>query len=143
MSLKKTEFVYADNWRLTCRRTYQLLPRCVCNPLHKAVNIHHLKYKRSIPRRLLGMLLLHPPRKSVSGFEIPGWDCVPVCEKCHENYYGRTVARHSVHCVDVWIQRGGLDNHNIWWFAWKLRIKFWIWALLFQLGRLAFFAVVK
>lgn len=138
-----TEFEYADNWRITCRRTYELLPRCTCNPLHKADRIHHLKYKRSLLRRFLGLVLLHPPHKSVSGLEIPGWDCVPVCQSCHENSYGRSSNRRSVHYVGVWVQLGGLDNHNAWWFAWLLRIKFWTWTIIFNISKLIFFAILK
>ena len=139
----RTEFVYADNWRATCRRTYQLLPRCTQNPFHKAAVIHHLKYKRSLLRRILGILLLHPPKKSVSGLEICGWDCLPLCLACHENHYGRSANPKSVHYTKVWVQRGGLDNHNVCWLQWKLRVQFWVWVILFNIGKLLFFALKK
>lgn len=135
-----TTFEYALNWKSTCNRTYQLLPRCTQNPLHgEAHCIHHIKYKRSWFRRILGMLLFHFPKKSVSGLEIIGWDVVPLCYGCHFNAYGRTTARRSVHYVAVWRQLGALENHNVWWFAWKLRLQFWLWASLFQLYKLLFF----
>lgn len=143
MYSKPTTFKYADNWRSTCRRTYTLLPRCTQNPLHKACYIHHLHYKRSILRRILGLLLLHPPYKSISGFEIPGLDIVGLCEKCHENSYGRTTNPRSVHYVGVWKQLGGLENHNVGWFKWKLRAQFWVWTILFQLAKFIFFTFVK
>jgi hypothetical protein len=131
--MRISTFVYADNWRRTRALTYKLLPRCTQNPFHKATVIHHLKYKRSFVRRVLGIFLLHPPKKSVSSFEIPGWDCIPLCNVCHENSYGRTSNKKSVHYTGVWKQRGELDNHNVTWFAWKLRIQFWLWAFIFLL----------
>jgi hypothetical protein len=143
MHIKPTTFEYADNWRITCRRTYQLLPRCTQNPLHKACYIHHLKYKRSLLRRILGIFLLHPPCSSVSGFEIIGWDVVPLCHICHDNNYGRSHDRRSVHYVGVWRQYGGLDNHNVAWFRWKLRMQFWIWTVVFQISKLLFFTLFK
>lgn len=141
--LKRTEFVYAGNWRSTCRRTYQLLPRCTQNPLHKAAVIHHLKYRRSLLRRLLGILILHSPKKSVSGLEICGWDCIPLCYACHENSYGRSLNRKSVHYSKVWIRRGGLNNHNVSWFKYKLRFQFLFWAILFNIGKLFFMILRK
>jgi hypothetical protein len=128
-----SSFVYAKNWHKTCKKTVAILPLCTCNPLHKdKIVIHHLKYKRSLLRRFLGMFLLHNPLKvSVSGYEIPGWDVIPVCEKCHENSYGRSLSKRSVHNTSVWIQKGGLNNHNKLFFAMKLRLKFLIFGLLF------------
>ncbi|MEH1785439.1 MAG: hypothetical protein V7L23_07570 [Nostoc sp.] len=60
----------------------------------------------------------------VSGYEIPGWDCVGVCSRCHENYYGRSSSRISVHYHQVWLQKGGLNNHQTWIKATSLRVKF-------------------
>ncbi|MBO3463675.1 hypothetical protein G7B40_040385 [Aetokthonos hydrillicola Thurmond2011] len=132
--MRITTFVYAENWRRTCAKTYQLLPRCTQNPLHgRAQVIHHLKYKRSFTRRILGIFLLHPPKKSVSGLEIIGYDIIPLCNACHENSYGRTLNKKSVHYTGVWKQKGELNNHNVAWFAWKLRAQFWLWAILFFL----------
>lgn len=141
--MKPTTFEYSIGWRSICRRTYQILPRCTCNPLHKASAIHHVQYKRSPIRRILGMLLLHAPHPSVSGLEIPGWDVFPVCAQCHDNYYGRSSDHRSVHYAKVWIQRGGLDNHNIVSFAWRLRIKFWVCAIIFHAAKFVFFAFFK
>jgi hypothetical protein len=84
----KTTFEYAENWRLTCRRGLRLMPFCTCNPMHgRAVVVHHVKYKRSPIRRLLGLLLFHSPRRTVSGREIIGYDAFPLCENCHHNNY--------------------------------------------------------
>lgn len=136
MSRAKTTFEYADNWRSTCKRGLKLMPFCTCNPFHgRAVYVHHVKYSRSPLRRLLGIFLFHSPRKSVSGCEIIGYDAFPVCENCHHNVYGRSDRPNSVHYTKVWIQLGGLDNHNISSFAWRLRIKFWFWVIVLHLGR--------
>ncbi|MCC5619206.1 hypothetical protein LC605_29845 [Nostoc sp. CHAB 5836] len=125
-----TRFEYASNWSITCRRVYKLQPHCTNNPWHgRATVVHHLKYKRSLLRRILGIFLLHFPRASVSGYEIPGWDCVGVCNSCHENYYGRSSSRTSVHYHQVWVQKGGLDNHQTFIKATLLRIKFCLLAL--------------
>lgn len=122
----RATFTYSPAWDTMRRRTLLMQPRCTVNPFHKATVVHHVKNKRSLPRRILGLLLLHPPKKTVSGFEILGWDVVSVCEKCHQNHYGRGSLNASVHRTSVWIQRGGLDNANVWWFRWELRIRFWI-----------------
>lgn len=127
-----TQFVYASNWRKTCIHTLTIMPRCVCNPVHKASVVHHLKYKRSLLRRLLGCILLHNPfQVSVSGYEITGWDIVPICCACHENSYGRSLNSQSVHYIKVWIQKGGLRNRNTYLMQAKLRFLFWFWVLLF------------
>lgn len=136
--MKTTSFQYSLQWRSKCRRTYQLFPRCICNPFHKATAVHHIQYKRSFLRRILGLLLLHSPRRSLSGLEIPGWDIVPVCNYCHTNNYGRSLNKNSVHYVKVWKQLGGLNNHNTFLFAWKLRIKFWILAIFYNAIKVLF-----
>ena len=58
--------------------------------------------------------------------EIPGWDCVTVCQHCHDNNYGRSNNPESVHYYKHWIQRGGIRNHQAAFKAWSLRIKFWV-----------------
>ncbi|WP_193200871.1 hypothetical protein [Nostoc sp. MG11] len=125
------KFEYASNWSRTCRRVYRLQSRCTNNPLHgRATVVHHLHYRRSLLRRILEIFLLHFPSTSVSGYEIPGWDCVSLCSGCHENYYGRSSSRNSVHHPNVWVQFGGLNNHQKLIKATELRIKFWILALM-------------
>lgn len=131
----KTTFVYSPNWDSIRCRTLAMQPRCTVNPMHRARIAHHLKNRRSLLRMILGMFLLHPPRRSVAGFEIPGWDVVSVCPECHENHYGRSTRKSSVHHPSVWIQRGGLDNHNVLWFRWELRLKFWVIYLCFGFAR--------
>ena len=116
--------------------------------------VHHLKYKISFLRRswyavklifhcFMGIVTLLINRKSaikhfeqvsilakcvalgwVSGVEIPGWDCVTVCQQCHENSYGRSNNPDSVHYYKHWTQRGGIRNHQAAFKAWSLRIKF-------------------
>ncbi len=102
-------------------------PRCTNNPLHgKATIVHHLKYKRSIFRRVLGLLLIHSPKASIAGFEIPGWDVVGVCARCHSNTYGRSSDKCSVHHKSVWLKPGGINNRQTFLKKWELRIKFFV-----------------
>lgn len=124
-------FEYSRNWERTKKRCKKVNCRCSQNPLHSGnIVVHHLKYSRSIPRRLLGILLFHNPfQKSVSGLEIIGWDIITVCAECHKNSYGRSRDRRSVHHSDVWIQRGGLGNRNILLMRMQLRMQFWIGAI--------------
>lgn len=136
-------FEYAGNWKRTCKNALKILPRCTCNPLHKASVVHHLKYRRSLLRRVLGLFLLHAPKKSVSGLEIIGWDCIPVCTNCHQNVYGSSFNPCSVHYIKKWKQeKVALNNHNVWWFALELRIKFWLWTLVYSIFKLFFHAIV-
>jgi len=124
-----------SHWSSTKHRVYKLQPLCTNNFLHgKASVVHHLKYKRSPLRRLLEMLLLRFPRKSVAGYEIPGWDVVTVCNRCHQNYMGRSEYKSSLHHSSVWIQKGGLDNHQSRLKMWELRIKFLGLAILHGVG---------
>lgn len=139
MGRVKTEFEYASNWRSRCNAGLRLMPFCTCNPLHgRAVTVHHVKYKRSPLRRILGMLLFHSPRLTVSGREIIGYDAFPLCENCHHNVYGRSNHSSSVHYTKVWKQLGGLNNYNVGWFAWRLRFKFWFWVIVLRIGRKIF-----
>ncbi len=133
---RKSTFEYADNWRLTCIFGLRLMPFCSCNPFHgKAAAVHHVKYKRGLLRRLLGIFLFHAPRKSVSGCEIIGYDAFPICENCHHNVYGRSDRPSSLHYIKAWKQLGGLENHNVASVAWRLRFKFWFWVAVLWLGR--------
>ena len=118
--------------------------------------VHHLKYKISLIRRawyalrlvfhcFIGIAALFINRKTaikhfdkvlllakcvafgwLSGVEIPGWDCVTVCHQCHENSYGRSNNRDSVHYYKHWIQKGGIENHQVARKAWELRLRFWL-----------------
>jgi hypothetical protein len=125
-------FEYGDNWNSKKKQTYTMVNRCTQNPFHKSsLVVHHMKYKRGIIRRIGGIFLGHNPLKSsISGLEIPGWDIVPVCKCCHENSYGRSLNKKSVHGKGNWIQKGGLDNRNTRGKMWELRIKFFLlWVL--------------
>ena len=122
-------FQYPDNWNRVKKSAYRLQPLCTVNPFHgKASVVHHLKYKRSLLRRFLGLFLLHRPTKSVSGFEIPGYDVVTVCKHCHANDYGYGSHRRSLHYKTVWIKKGGINNYQVWYKALELRLKFWVLA---------------
>lgn len=125
-----TTYKYPANWKSICSSTYRLNSRCVVNPLRRADCIHHLKYKRSMLRRMLGFLILgHTYEQSVSGYEIPGWDVVSVSSHNHQNGYGRSKNPNSVHYTKIWVQLGGLHSRNTFLFAWKLRLSFWILVL--------------
>ncbi|MFN6474444.1 MAG: hypothetical protein RMY36_032840 [Nostoc sp. SerVER01] len=88
---RPVKFVEFGLTRPRSPRGLRLMPFCTCNPMHgRAVYVHHVKYSRSPLRRLLGILLFHAPRKSLSGCEIIGYDAFPVCENCHHNVYGRS-----------------------------------------------------
>lgn len=135
----KTEFEYAGNWRSNCNKGLRLMPFCTCNPMHgRAVVVHHVKYKRSPVRRILGVFLFHSPKETVSGREIIGYDAFPICENCHHNVYGRSSYPDSVHYTKVWKQLGGLDSHNVSSVAWRLRFKFWFWVIVLRVGRCLF-----
>jgi hypothetical protein len=128
-------FQYA-NWSSTAAKTKRLQPFCSNNPFHgRASTVHHLKYRRSLFRRILGLFLLHKPCKSVAGREIPGYDVVTVCDHCHANNYGHGLHGRSLHHKSVWIKvkLNTLNNHQIWWKAWELRIKFWVIAIVLRL----------
>jgi hypothetical protein len=105
--------------------------------------VHHLKYKRSRFRIACGYIFLgHDFGTSVSGYEIPGWDCVPVSKHCHENYYGSSKSQQSVHFTGdentpaYWIKMPkSIDNHQEGAIAFRLRVTFLFlsggWILLF------------
>lgn len=145
MQIKKVKsFQYAANWTSTAARTHRLQPLCTNNPLHgKATVVHHLKYRRSLVRRILGLFLLHSPCKSVSGREIPGYDVVTVCDHCHANAYGHGLHKRSLHHKSVWIKYkstegsyDGLGNRQIFWKCWELRVKFWVLVLINTIKRI-------
>lgn len=127
---RKDAFRYSQDWHTKAHRIIKDKPLCANNPMHgEAEIVHHLHYKRSLLRRLLGMLLLNPPKKSISGFEIPGFDIVPVCKQCHKNNYGSSKDPNSVHYYKIWKQGGGLDNHQTFFTAWRLRITYFIMSI--------------
>ena len=134
-SKKQEHFKYSENWHSKAKHTTKMQPLCTNNPFHGEAHIvHHIHYRRSLLRRTLGLLLLNLPTKSISGFEIPGFDIVPICKECHQNSYGISKSRRSLHYHKIWIQRGGLDNHQHWFTAWRLRINYFIlflWGIVF------------
>ncbi|MBD2505333.1 hypothetical protein [Anabaena azotica] len=124
---KSPQFKYAEGWHTRSRLTRQIQPLCTNNPFHgRATIVHHLYYRRSLIRRILGIFFLHFPHASISGCEIPGIDIVPVCDRCHQNFYGRSGERCSVHHPSVWKQKGGINNRQVELKVWELRIKFWL-----------------
>ncbi|BBD63352.1 hypothetical protein NIES2109_62020 (plasmid) [Nostoc sp. HK-01] len=121
------KFKYAEDWHNRARLTRQIQPLCTNNPFHgHATIVHHLYYRRSLLRRILGIFCLHFPYASISGCEIPGIDIVPVCDLCHQNYYGRSGERASVHHPSIWKQNGGINNRQVESKVWELRLKFWL-----------------
>lgn len=140
------DFEYHKNWKRKCRITLSIMPRCCCNPLHPGEVVHHVKYKRCLSRRLFGIFLLHNPLKvSVSGYEIPGWDVVPVCNYCHSNEYGRSSNLDSVHHPKHWIQHKNnrLSNRNTLIKMWRLRFNFWLCVGLMAPLRIVFFFLLR
>lgn len=144
---KPTHFDYSDNWEEICLKAKAINPRCTINPFLPAQVVHHLKYTRSWLRRILGYLFLgHDFGASVSGYEIPGWDCITVSKHNHHNHYGRSSRRHSVHYTGraseeggtkkdaVWVQHRNhpIDNHQTRCKMWELRLRFWIVALFYH-----------
>lgn len=130
---KPKTFEYSESWAGTSRKARQLNPRCCVNPLLKADVTHHLKYTRSKLRRLLGYLFLgHDFGASVAGYEIVGWDVVTVSSRHHDNYYGKSSDRRSVHYFKVWVQHQGasIDNHQTTLKAFELRLRFWLIVLI-------------
>lgn len=126
---------YAPNWQSKRRQTFAICDRCSMQPWRKAKVVHHLKYTRSRPRRLIEWLLFrHDWNESNIGYEIPGWDIVGVSEHCHENYYGASDKLYSVHFTGdkhtdpYWIKDGGLYNHQCHALALRLRVTFWAMA---------------
>jgi len=118
-----TDFKYADSWNTKAKLTLKILPRCV-KCLNKASIVHHLHYSRSPLRRVLGLLILHSPKESIAGYEIPLFDLVPLCSNCHENAWGLSSNSKSVHYTKRWVQKkhDSIHNHQKFFFAWRLRI---------------------
>ncbi len=138
------EYQYPRNWKRKCRNTLSIMPRCCCNPLHQASVVHHVKYKRCLPRRLGGIFLFHNPFQiSVSGYEIPGWDVVPVCEHCHSNGWGRSLNPDSVHYSANWLQKSGLNSRNTYKKMWRLRFNFWLCFTVMAPVRLVFLVLLR
>lgn len=119
---------YAPNWDETKDRVKAKTRRCCMRPWLSMRDVHHVKYRRSLPRRILGKVFrgndLSP---SNIGYEWIGWDVFPISEKCHHNIYGRSLNRCSVHYTGDnphWIQdrHDQINNHNVAWLKWRLRI---------------------
>lgn len=112
-------------------------------PWRKAAIVHHLKYTRSKPRRLVEWLWFgYDFRRSNLGYEIPGWDIVPISEHCHQQEAGSSCFQYSVHFTGnentdpYWIKAGGgIENHQALAIALRLRLTFWAlsggWIFLF------------
>lgn len=139
---QERSFKYAKNWNKKARYTIKIQPLCSNNPFHgKAEIVHHLHYRRSLLRRLLGVFLLNVPNKSISGYEIPGFDVVSICKNCHKNNYGKSKNNQSLHNSRVWVQQGGLDNHQRFFTAWRLRLNYFIlvvWHILLVVWHILF-----
>jgi len=129
-------FDYACNWDIKKRKVYEMCDHCAFQPWRKASVIHHLKYTRSNLRIILEYLFLgHDFGRSVSGYEIPMIDIVPVSKECHENYYGSSKSKMSVHFTGdesndpYWIkQPKSIDNHQSPTIALRLRLTFFLFS---------------
>ncbi|MBP0004244.1 MAG: hypothetical protein J7642_11100 [Cyanobacteria bacterium SBC] len=110
-SSQRTRFQrrYAGGWPTIAAKTRQLaLDRCILNPFHKAEAVHHLRY-RDI-------------RGKIAGREIPGWDVVPLCRRCHG----------IVHRQQYWYRdkrNPASNNRQRWFVLWGLRLRFWAWVV--------------
>ncbi|MCC5898412.1 MAG: hypothetical protein JJU32_10910 [Phormidium sp. BM_Day4_Bin.17] len=104
---------YQGNWHNIAARTRRFSRnRCILNPLHKAEAVHHLRYRDM--------------RGKIAGREVPGWDVVPLCRRCH----GR------VHRQDYWHsakRHPAVNNRQYFAVLWRLRLRFWLWAGLLNL----------
>ncbi|PPT08774.1 hypothetical protein CKA32_001191 [Geitlerinema sp. FC II] len=100
---------YTGKWQTIARQTRELArDRCVLNPFHKAEAVHHLRYRDF--------------RGKIAGREIPGWDVVPLCRRCHG----------SVHRKQQWYsdkRNPASHNRQRWRFLWDLRFRFWLWVV--------------
>lgn len=125
---------YASNWEETKRRVYRKTRRCCWCFFQAAKVVHHVKYTRSLPRRLLGLARGSDFDKSNVGYEIPGWDVFGLCDRCHENAYGRSLNPSSLHYTGEpkpkWIKVESFDhvvlNHNTAPVIWRLRVTWFV-----------------
>ncbi|TVR08386.1 MAG: hypothetical protein EA395_11350 [Phormidium sp. GEM2.Bin31] len=99
---------YQGNWHTIATRTRRLSRnRCILNPLHKAQAVHHLRYRDR--------------RGKLAGREVPGWDVVPLCRRCH----GRVHRKEHWHSAK---RHPALNNRQYPAVLWRLRLRFWLWA---------------
>lgn len=126
----KTSFEYSPIWQSKTRpKCLSMCPLCCLYPWRRAAVVHHLKYKRSRARIILGYLFLgHDFGASVSGYEIPGWDIVSISKDGHENSYGASLSPKSVHFTGTkphWIKhKNSIDNHQSTGMMLRLRLTF-------------------
>lgn len=153
----KTSFEYSPIWlSITRPKCLTMCSRCCLYPWRPAKVVHHLKYKRSTLRIILGYIFLgHDFGRSVSGYEIPGWDIVPISEGGHQNGYGASISRDSVHFTGdklqkpYWIKcKNSIDNHQAPEMLWRLRLTFFLLAggwvlLLFPIVAIASYLIVS
>jgi len=147
-------FDYSPVWVSHTRpKCLKLCDRCCLHPWKEAKIVHHLKYKRSNLRIILGYIFLgHDFGRSISGYEIPGWDIVPVSTDAHHNSYGASSSPNSVHFTGTnphWIKHPhSIDNHQSFKMKWRLRITFFLliggWVvLIFPIVAIAVYLLVS
>lgn len=104
--MQKLPRPYADNWRQKSRKTRKAAKDCCVACFKcKATQTHHLRY--------------HDYLGAIYGREIPGWDIVPVCRRCHTRLHHPSRYRYY--------QKRD-HNHQRWAIALRLSFKFWLWA---------------
>jgi len=105
---------YGPHWPQTSKQAREIVKgRCILNPLHRATEVHHLRY-----RDIFG---------AIANRERPGWDVVPLCRKCH----GRVHRKESWHSAR---RSPELKNCNRWPMLWSLRLRFYWWAFFLNGG---------
>ncbi|MBW4422287.1 MAG: hypothetical protein KME13_24250 [Myxacorys californica WJT36-NPBG1] len=102
-------------WKHTAKRTKQLTRNRCCMCGAKAVEVHHAFYG-------FRLLLTLP----IAGFEIPGWQLFPLCDRCHSNSKGcaHHVGNYCVSKFSSWL------NCNRYGYLWRLRIGFLLTVLI-------------
>lgn len=101
---------HKQKWKRTAKLTRSLTRDRCCNCGAAAKEVHHSYYG-------IRVLFLTLP---LSGFEIPGWQIFPLCDKCHSN------SKHCAHHISNYQASKLSDwfNCNTSSYLWGLRFKF-------------------
>lgn len=103
---------HKKRWRSQAKLAKQLTRNRCCLCGKKATEVHHAYYGV----RLLCFTL------PIAGFEIPGWQVFPLCDRCHSNSKGcaHNFDNYQVSKLSPWF------NCNRYGYLWRLRIGFLI-----------------